>query len=306
MASDKGAESYLHDVYGTSYPYIQLKKGFVNDSVTSLRRSLAGVNPFANNQVASQSRMGIGARFGNTWFKPDPLPNHVHFETLFPTHYDPTKKDSYDTPNFLIQTQSPADRGNYAITADKLPRGCIRTIQGLRRCLAINGAEKCGEEAFDITRICPNWALESMREKDRFFAKVRAIQNNQYFDVMKVASYNKGRTVSDVADRTWTDGTRQSLRPDTMWPDERYTKITQREIDEAKERVKQRQEKNRQLSEVHGHTTIKEADGQHGPQHGAHHDTRVHHEHHKDHHGGHEHHGDPGQAQLLKPKRLYP
>jgi len=285
MASDKGAESYLHDVYGTSYPYIQLKKGLVNDSLTSIRRSIAGFNPFASNQIASQSRMGIGPRFGNTWFKPDPLSNHVHFESLFPTHYDPSKKDSYETPNFLIQSQSPADRGSYVISADKLPKGCVRTIQGLRRCLMINGGDKCHEEAYDITRICPNWALESMREKDRFLAKVRAIQNNQYHEVLKVSHYNEGRTIADVADRTWTDGTRGSLRPDTMWPDERYAKITQKEINEAKERVKQRGEKKKQLADAHGH---------------KHHD-----EHHAD-HGEHEHHGDPGQVSILKPKRLYP
>mmetsp|Transcript_66274 Transcript_66274/g.76910 ORF Transcript_66274/g.76910 Transcript_66274/m.76910 type:complete len:288 (+) Transcript_66274:59-922(+) len=287
MSSDKGAESYLHDVYGTSYPYIQLKKGFFNDTMTNLRRSMSGFNPFANNQIASQSRMGIGPRFGNTWFKPDPLPNHVHFETLFPTHYDPTKKDSYETPNFLIQTQSPADRGSYVISADKLPRGCVRTIQTLRRCLMINGGDKCEEEAYNITRICPNWALEDMREKDRFLAKVRAIQNNQYHNVMRVSHYNEGRTIADTADRTWTDGTRGHLRPDTMWPDERYTKITQKEIDEAKERVRQRAEKKKH---------------EHHAEHGHHaHDDKHHAEHHGD-----EHHGDPGQVSLLRPKRLYP
>jgi len=291
MASDKGAKTYLHDVYGTSYPYIQLKKGLVNDTLTSIRRGIAGVNPFANNQIASQSRMGIGPRFGNTWFKPDPLPNHVHFETLFPTHYNPMKKDSYEAPNFLIQTLSPADRGSPVISADKLPRGCVRTIQGLRRCLMINGGEKCVEEAYDITRICPNWALESMREKDRFFAKVRAIQNNQYHEVMKIAPYNEGRTIADVADRTWADGTRHHLRPDTMWPDERYTKITQREIDEAKERVRQRSERQKELGEVHG----------------SDHATKTHHKHHDEHHGEHhDHHGDPGQVSILRPKRLYP
>jgi hypothetical protein len=29
-----------------------------------------------------------------------------------------------------------------------------------------------------------------------------------------------------VSDKTWVDGTREHLRPDTMWADERYAKIT--------------------------------------------------------------------------------
>ena len=32
-------------------------------------------------------------------------------------------------------------------------------------------------------------------------------------------------------------GTRHHLRPDTMWADDRYVKVTQKDINEAKERV---------------------------------------------------------------------
>jgi hypothetical protein len=59
---------------------------------------------------------------------------------------------------------------------------------------------------------------------------------------MKVESYNKGRTNKDVSDKTWIDGTRLHLRPDTMYPDERYASITQSEINEATARVKARDE----------------------------------------------------------------
>jgi len=44
---------------------------------------------------------------------------------------------------------------------------------------------------------------------------------------MEISEYNKGRTLSDVEyDKTWIHGTRTYLRPDTMWPDERYRSIT--------------------------------------------------------------------------------
>ena len=51
---------------------------------------------------------------------------------------------------------------------------------------------------------------------------------------MAVPDYNKGRTIADVPNKTWTDGERSKLRPNSMWADDRYADITQKEIDEAK------------------------------------------------------------------------
>ena len=48
---------------------------------------------------------------------------------------------------------------------------------------------------------------------------------------------SQGRTVKDVPAKTWADGHRDKLRPDTIWADERYTNITQAEVNEAKKRV---------------------------------------------------------------------
>lgn len=55
---------------------------------------------------------------------------------------------------------------------------------------------------------------------------------------MEVPEYNQGRTVANVPKKTWADGTAEHLRPDSMWIDDRYVDITQAEIDQAKERVK--------------------------------------------------------------------
>ena len=43
---------------------------------------------------------------------------------------------------------------------------------------------------------------------------------------MEVSSYNSGRTTADVSDKNWVHGIRHHLRPDTMYPDERYANIT--------------------------------------------------------------------------------
>ena len=51
---------------------------------------------------------------------------------------------------------------------------------------------------------------------------------------MEVPDYNRGKTVADVPQRTWSDGERSKLRPNSMWADDRFADITQKEIDEAK------------------------------------------------------------------------
>jgi hypothetical protein len=61
---------------------------------------------------------------------------------------------------------------------------------------------------------------------------------------MDVPYYNKGRTVADVPLRSWVDGTRERLRPDTLYADDRYHDITQEEVVAARERVKKRRQSN--------------------------------------------------------------
>ncbi len=57
-----------------------------------------------------------------------------------------------------------------------------------------------------------------------------------------MAEYNNGRTVANVSRKSWNDGTSDKLRSDSMWIDDRYVDINQAEIDQAKERVKRRNE----------------------------------------------------------------
>jgi len=39
---------------------------------------------------------------------------------------------------------------------------------------------------------------------------------------LEVSEYNKGRTNKQVSNKTWIHGTREYLRPDTIWADERW------------------------------------------------------------------------------------
>jgi hypothetical protein len=52
------------------------------------------------------------------------------------------------------------------------------------------------------------------------------MSNKKYREVMEVPEYNKGRTVADVPQKTWEDGTRENIRPGTLWADDRYLDIT--------------------------------------------------------------------------------
>ena len=99
----------------------------------------------------------------------------------------------------------------------------------------INGKEKCKEEENNFLSVCPNFALEAYRVDKLTRQQIRIIQRNDYKEAMEISPYNVGRTVSDVdGTRTKIHGTPAYLRPDSLWNDDRYVDVTQKEIDEAK------------------------------------------------------------------------
>ena len=188
------------------------------------------------------------------------------FFRMAPSHYDPL--DGMNRTSFPLHHRSHGPGSNLlpVLKADKYPRGCVRMIQNFKRCEMVNGIErplvpiskpvapiskedmknrkaKCSKEKIEILNVCPKWVLEDMVEKQKFKTKVIGIQQKQYNEAMKVSSYNEGGDVSQLAHKTWTDGTREHLRPDTMWADNRYSEITQKEINEAKERHTAREAK---------------------------------------------------------------
>lgn len=95
-----------------------------------------------------------------------------------PSHYDPLSGHQRPDGTYQDKKFAPGEHGILALTADKLPRPCVRSIQVYKRCEMINGEDKCEQERNEIMDICPNWALDELKEKTRFIAKVQAIQNN--------------------------------------------------------------------------------------------------------------------------------
>ena len=122
------------------------------------------------------------------------------------------------------------------ISFENFPRHCTRTVDTYKTCLIANddNKDKCANEGNDILSICPPWAVDKMKDNNTLKMKLEADANNKLKTVMEVPEYNKGRTIADIPQRTWADGERSKLRPNTMWADDRFADITQKEIDEAK------------------------------------------------------------------------
>lgn len=150
---------------------------------------------------------------------------------MYSSHYDPFKDPRYTRPlNANVISPTPT------ISLEYFPRHCTRTVDAYKTCLIANddNKQKCSNESHDILAICPPWALDKMRENTLLKQKVEAQANIKLKELMEVPEYNKGRTVADVPNRNWSDGERSKLRPASMWADDRYADITQKEIDEAK------------------------------------------------------------------------
>lgn len=156
---------------------------------------------------------------------------------MFPSHYNPL-----DNPRYKRPEGSTALSIKPAFRFEFFPKHCTRTVDTYKTCLIANDddKQKCKHEGEDILAICPPWALDKMKENQRLKLKLEAQANQKYRRSIEVPEYNQGRTVADVPLRSWADGERSKLRPNSIWADERYVDITQKEVDEAKERVRKR------------------------------------------------------------------
>merc|ERR1719423_8625 len=112
------------------------------------------------------------------------------------------------------------------------------SIKSFKRCKMINGESKCHDEAKDFLQICPNFVLDDMRKQKLEKILHQNIQLSEYKQAMQLGEYNIGRNVTQLDGRkTYEDGTRKNLRPDSMWADKRYADVTYEEIEETRKRV---------------------------------------------------------------------
>jgi hypothetical protein len=145
------------------------------------------------------------------------------------------------------------DFGHYKIEQVKIPKVCHRYMNIFNRCSMINGREKCTREALNLLSVCPNFALDTLREGKMFTQKAKIIQRQEYHDAMKVSSYNKGRTIANVdANKRISDGMAPNLRADSLWIDDRYADVTQQDIDAAKARFAAKQAARAEHERAHG------------------------------------------------------
>lgn len=49
---------FIKDVYGTNHTYFQARHTLFNDTLFSFKRAIAGINPFAYQQIPNQKRVG--------------------------------------------------------------------------------------------------------------------------------------------------------------------------------------------------------------------------------------------------------
>lgn len=108
------------------------------------------------------------------------------------------------------------------IKYEQLPRGCQREFKKYEDCVAAKDKEQCFNEKIGIMEVCPDHVLSALKEKKKWFLRAQVIDNATYKRAMSISPYNKGRSVSDLTLKTWVHGTKEYLRPDSYWNDDRY------------------------------------------------------------------------------------
>lgn len=178
------------------------------------------LNPFKQQDDQSGDTTYAMPKWGYIPYRPEKYPNAIEFPKLSSRYtWEHNEHDDYGDMTTGEYAAGYIGMGGQI----KYPRGCIREMRKFKSCVAEKGAESsCQTEKDDIVAICPNWVLDSMREKKKWTQRAEAIDNEVYRRAMEVSDYNKGRTVSDLTIKNWSYGTRKNLRPETLWADDRY------------------------------------------------------------------------------------
>ena len=242
-------QGFIHYITGTHYPYLEMGGGF-SRAVSSFKRLIAPINPFAVKQGFSAEGEGFTPNYNSKWYLPPQLPSDLAKGRVHPVHVDGQGATDEDFPDrHLAQKQTHS--GIIKMGYELYPLVCYRFLDKYDRCKLFNGKEKCREEEAAFLETCPNPVLQEMRKEKISNTKHRMIQLADYKRAMTVSEYNKGRSVADVdPNKRFIDGTSERLRPDSMWADERYANVTQEEIEAAREKIGEKQNRIRLRTEA--------------------------------------------------------
>lgn len=218
----------------TAYPYWRVGGQSVFDR---LRSAVAPFNPFAQPMVPTHNRVSYTPREGKGYYAPTPYPTAVTFTNLMPVHYDPLTASGTSAPHERHQHHH-GPSGLIQAVRTPFPLGCVRAKQRFEQCAMVNGKSACGEEGQNVLAICPNHVLHEMHKQKLEEEVAKQVQMRELERALRVSDYNNGRSVTEVdPQKRFRDGTRQVLRPDSLWADDRYADVTVEEINAAKQRL---------------------------------------------------------------------
>jgi len=205
-----------------------------------LMELIAPINPFHLRQHAHPLGYNVtGVRDGSYFAGFMDYPFVHKFDFGKPNHYDPTKDVEGPHPDEHPYTYLSQGRNKIIqIVPEKVPYVCEVQKKKLDICKLVNDKSKCTKESQDFLEICPNFALRTYRNNKLFNEKAKIIQRKEYNEAMKVGEYNRNRTIADVSKKSnYSLGMASFLRPDSMWADDRYINITQKDVDAAREKL---------------------------------------------------------------------
>lgn len=224
------------------WTYLNMNNSGIAGLKNSFLNSIAMWNPFHMQQTPDlYGRAYHRVKNGAMYYK-NKAPSHkMVLDHGVPAHFNPAEDTDYEH-EFNIRKYNVAANKVIKFRKPEFPYICEVNKKKIKLCKSINGADaKCESEINDFLEQCPNFALHLYRQNKMFNESAKQIQREEYKEAMQVSDYNKGRSVADINSSVqYSDGMAHNLRPDSMWADDRYIDITQKEIDVAKANVEKK------------------------------------------------------------------
>ena len=159
-------QSIEQQIWGTDKPYYHVgQPGFLQKYRFMFYRAIGPINPFAKKQVPKKDEITYRP-FNGRWFYNTPaLPNPFGFNQIYPSHMNPVLEENMELDVGPAKANSKAHESSLEFQEEFLPLACERSIQRYKKCLLVNGEEKCTSDGEELVQICPNFALDLLRKR---------------------------------------------------------------------------------------------------------------------------------------------